>query len=224
MPRCAAAERQQQVENRRRVVEPVAVQVADLTHAVAHGLRVHVQLGGHGVTAALVQQPGQETSPEVARGWQAGGRPAGASAAARRSSRASGSARTISSARWSAAVHRVVAGSGPQSTIAAVRAARSYDERTSDHGRGGPSTACLPASSRVRRRRSAASTSGTRSRVSGWPMPPSSASGRSSPTTRMSDPSDTSTLRTCAEGTRTAVRVVGGVQSARAPQPRARPG
>ena len=73
MPRCAAAERQQQVENHRRIVEPVAVQVADLTHAVAHGLRVHVQLGGHGITAALVKQPGPQRLLESL----AGGRPEG---------------------------------------------------------------------------------------------------------------------------------------------------
>ena len=40
-----------------RIVEPVAVELAQLGHPVAHRLRVHEQVGGDGVALALVQQP-----------------------------------------------------------------------------------------------------------------------------------------------------------------------
>ena len=42
------------------VGEVGAVQLAQLGHPVAHGLRVHVQVGGDVLAAALVQQPGAQ--------------------------------------------------------------------------------------------------------------------------------------------------------------------
>ena len=47
------------------VVEGVAVQLAELAHPVAHGLRVHEQLGGDVLAAAVVEQPGAEGVGEL---------------------------------------------------------------------------------------------------------------------------------------------------------------
>ena len=47
-------------QDRRRVLEALAVELSQLPHAVSDGLHVHVQLGGHGLPASLVQQPRQQ--------------------------------------------------------------------------------------------------------------------------------------------------------------------
>ena len=75
-----------------RVVEPVAVQLAQLAHAVAHRLRVHVQVGGHRIATALVQQPGAQRLRQPLRRSPAGGRRAARAPRSRRSASASGSA------------------------------------------------------------------------------------------------------------------------------------
>ncbi len=52
-----AAQRHDQFQHLVRVLQALPVCLADLAHAVAHGLRVDEQFGGHRVAPAEVQQP-----------------------------------------------------------------------------------------------------------------------------------------------------------------------
>ena len=87
-----------QLENGARVLQPSAVELAQLPHAVADGLRVHEQLGGDLLPATVVQQPRRAASPPASRGRASVRSPSGASTAARRSASASPSARSTRSA------------------------------------------------------------------------------------------------------------------------------
>ena len=125
----------------------------------------------------------------------------GASARARRSARASGSAVSTSRVRWSSV--------SPERPSAWARSARSYDARTWSHGRAGPAMhprAVSEASSPARRRPWA---SGTRSSVASSDMSLRSTAWSTTPGRAPR------TDRACASGTITAVSVVGGVHSAR---------
>ena len=54
---CPAAQRHDQFQHLVRVLQALPVGLADLAHAVANGLRVDEQFGGHRVAPAEVQQP-----------------------------------------------------------------------------------------------------------------------------------------------------------------------
>ena len=60
-----------------RVLEAVAEDLTELAHPVAHGLGVHEQLGGDGVAAAVVQQPGPQGLGELLARSSRGASPAG---------------------------------------------------------------------------------------------------------------------------------------------------
>ena len=179
-----------------RVVEPVAVQVAQLPHPVPHGLRVDVEVGGDVVPPALVQQPGAQRLPEPL----CGGRPGLAAArgrgcADRRARRGPHRAPRRPGGPRCPAGERVQGG-----TRSTTRAARRYDARAASHGRGRPTTACLPARTTQQRRRSRP------------PCPGPAAAralavleaGRTRPHAQRPEPSSDSTPRTCAAGSSTA--------------------
>ena len=122
-----------------RVGEPVAVQLAQLPHPVAHGLRVHEERrprprrGGPGAAAR------RAASPPASRRAASRSSASGASTCARRSASAAG--RRRGPARQ---VRLGVERPSPAPSRSA-RSARSYDARTSSHGRAGPTTASRPA-------------------------------------------------------------------------------
>src|SRR3712207_7001672 len=62
-----SGEREGETEDPGRVLELVAVQLAQLLQPVAHRLRVHEELGGHLLAAAVVQQPGAERDRKSTR-------------------------------------------------------------------------------------------------------------------------------------------------------------
>ena len=126
----ARGRREGELEDAARVLEPVAEELAQLAHPVAHGLRVHEQLGGDRVAAAVVQQPGPQRLGELL-GARRRAAPSGASTRARRSAAPRG--RRSAPARRGAPRCRC---RRPQR--AGPAAARSYDARTSSHGRAGP--------------------------------------------------------------------------------------
>ncbi len=110
----------------------VAVQVAQLAHAVAHRLRVHEQLGGDVLAAAVVQQPGAQGVGELlgVGGSQVGER--------RERPRAQvgeglGVGGQHQPGRWSSV--------SPESPAASARRARSYDARTCEPRTGRPGDA-----------------------------------------------------------------------------------
>ncbi len=191
---------QRELQDRPRVLQAVAVELAQLAHPVPHGLRVHEQLGGHRVAPAVVQQPGaqrlgellpralrqvlqrgQRRGPQVGQGVLVGVQ--------------------HQLAQPLLGVHR---GAGPTPPSSATRTARRWEAATSHHGRGGPTTASRPSSARSRAARPDPSASGT-----------SRTAGSSSPGCSVAGSSTAAAPRTRAPGTRTAVRVRGGVQPAR---------
>ena len=197
------------LEHELRVLEPVAVQVAQLPDAVAHRLRVDEQLLGDGVAAALVEHPraqrvgelvggrgplvgerGEHPGAEVGPGLGVGGQQ-----------------------------QRAEVGVGVDDEpvdprgVARPRRARSCERAASSHGTVGPTTA----------RRCRAARAPAPERAAGVPVRRHEQQGRAPRGRRArprwgggcAGPGRSTACGTCASGSSTALSAAGGSQSAR---------
>ena len=139
-------ERDDEVGDPQRVVEGVAEQLAQLAHAVAHGLRVDEQRLGRPARGGR-RCSSHSRSVSSSRSRLAGVESSsGASACARRSARAIGSAPSTISARWASVSYAVC--SAP-ARVARPRRARWWEVAASRHGRVGPRTTSCPSRART---------------------------------------------------------------------------